>query len=317
MAMTLAELAPITPDPLVRGITEIFVQESPILDRLPLKQIAGNAFAYSSELTLPGVAFRSVNEAYTESTGTFNQATETLSILGGDADVDTYLVKTGGNLYDLRAVQSALKVKAASYAFQDTFFNGDVAVNPKAFDGLKKRLVGAQVISSGANGAAINTDANARNNFFDKLDELLSLVKGINGSNGAIYANNAVQAKIRSAGRQLGGTDMFKEALTGKNVLTYNGIPVLDPGDTAAGVRILAQTETQGTSNLASSVYAVKFGSDVGDAGVTGITNGGISVRDLGEIDAKPVYRTRIEFFCGMAVFGGKAAARLTGVLGS
>ena len=32
-------------------------------------------------------------------------------------------------------------------------------------------------------------------------------------------------------------------------------------------------------------------------------------VTDLGEVSDKPVYRTRIEFYCGMASFGGKAAA--------
>ena len=66
---------------------------------------------------------------------------------------------------------------------------------------------------------------------------------------------------------------------------------------------------------VAGAAIAVKFGQDEGDAGVTGLTNGGVSVRDLGEIDAKPAFRTRIEFFCGVGVFGGKAAARSTGWL--
>ncbi|MDQ0931850.1 hypothetical protein [Streptomyces turgidiscabies] len=36
---------------------------------------------------------------------------------------------------------------------------------------------------------------------------------------------------------------------------------------------------------------------------------------DLGEAHDKPVYRTRIDFYCGLALFGGKAAARLAGVV--
>jgi len=40
-------------------------------------------------------------------------------------------------------------------------------------------------------------------------------------------------------------------------------------------------------------------------------------VRDLGEIDEKPVFRTRIEWYCGMAVFHPRAAARLKGVVRS
>lgn len=316
MAVTLAQAAVLSENDLQRGVIETFVQESPVLDRLPLMPIEGNAYAYNEEATLPGVAFRSVNEAYVESTGTFNQKTESLVILGGDADVDRFIVQTRGNLNDQRAVQTRLKVKAASYKFQDTFFNGDVAVDAKSFDGLKKRLTGAQVIDYATNGAGVNVDDATRNGFFDALENLLAAVPGINGSNGAIYANASILGKIRSAGRRVGGTEMFSEDMTGKRVLTWQGIPILDPGANAAGTSILAQTEVQGTSGAtASSIYAVKFGEDETDGGVTGLTNGGVMVDDLGFLQSQPVYRTRIEFYCGLGVFGGKAAARLRGVL--
>jgi hypothetical protein len=199
MAVTLAQAAVLSSNDLQRGVLETFVQTSPVLDRLPLITINGNAYAYNQEATLPGVAFRSVNEAYTESTGTFNQLTESLVILGGDADVDRFIVQTRGNLADQRAVQTALKVKAASYKFQDAFFNGDTAVDAKSFDGLKKRLTGAQVISAATNGAGVNADAATRSAFFDRLDDLLAAVPGINPANGAIYANAAILSKFRSA----------------------------------------------------------------------------------------------------------------------
>jgi len=311
MAVTLPQAAVLSQNNLQRGVIETFVQESVILDRLPLMGIEGNAYAYNKEATLPGVQFRSVNEAYTESTGTFVQATESLVIMGGDADVDTFIVKTRGNLNDQRASQTRLKVKAASYFFQDNFFNGDVTVNPKGFDGLKKRLVGAQIITAGTNGIPIlgngTTDAQA---WFDALDALLAQCPGAD----VIYANSFVQAKTRSAGRRLGGVDTFREDTTGKRVMTWNGVPMLDPGDNLAGAPILPFTETVGTSADTSSVYAVKFGQDEGDGGTTGLDNGGISVRDLGEIQSQPVFRTRIEWFCGLATFSGKAAARLRGV---
>ncbi len=318
MAVTLVESAKLSQNDLQRGVIETFVQSSPILDRIPFMGIEGNAYAYNEEATLPGVAFRAVNEAYVESTGTVNQKTESLVILGGDADVDKFIVQTRGNLNDQRAVQTAMKVKSASYKFQDTFFNGDVSVDTKAFDGLKKRLTGAQVIDAGTNGAPVlGNGASDAQAFFDALDALVAAVPGISGENGAIYANAAVQSKIRSAGRRLGGVEMVREDLTGKRVLQWNGIPVLDPGATAAGVNILPQTETQGSSSAASSVYAVKFGNDEGDQAVTGLTNGGVQVYDLGELQEKPAYRTRIEFYTGLAIFGGKAAARLRGVLAS
>lgn len=319
MAITLVEAAKLSQNTLRRGVLETFVQNSPILDRIPFMDIEGNAFAYDEEGTLPGVAFRAVNAAYAESTGTVNQKTESLVILGGDADVDKFIVQTRGNLNDQRAVQTALKVKAASYFFQDKFFNGDTAVDTNGFDGLKKRLTGGQVIPTATNGAPVvgngTTDTHA---FFDALDNLLAQVGGIDGTNGALYANASILAKIRSAGRRVGGVDIVREDLTGKRVLQYNGIPVLDPGSNAAGTVILPQTETQGTAaGTVSSIYAVKFGNSEGDQAVTGLTNGGVQVYDLGELQAQPAYRTRIEFYTGVGVFGGKAAARLTGVLNS
>lgn len=318
MAITLVEAAKLSQNMLQKGVLETFVQSSSVLDRIPFMEIEGNAFAYNEEGTLPGVEFRAVNGTYSESTGTVNQKTETLTILGGDADVDTFIQKTRSNFNDQRAVQTAMKVKAASYKFQDTFINGDVGVDANSFDGLKKRLIGGQVLSApGTNGSPIfgtNADTEA---FWAAMDDLIAAVPGLNGSNGAIYAPTKLLGKIRSAGRRAGGTEIVQEDLTGKRVLQWNGIPVLELGTTAAGVDILPLTETKGSSSVTGSLYAVRFGEDEGDQGVTGLTNGGVDVRDLGEQQVKPAFRTRIEFFCGVGVFGGKAAARSTGWLNS
>lgn len=315
MAVTLAQAAVMSQNQLSRSVMEMFVIESSVLDRIPMMNIEGNAYAYNREATLPGVAFRSVNEAYVESTGTFVQASETLSILGGDADVDRFIVQTRGNLYDQRALQTRAKVKAAAYKYQDTFINGDVSVDSKSFDGLKKRLTGGQVLSSGTNGAPIvgngTTDPQT---FLDNLDALFGAVAG--GPDVA-YANRQVVARILAAGRRVGGADIVRSDQTGKREVQWNGVPIVDIGTRADGTLIIPQTETQGSSSVASSIYAVKFGNDESDQAVTGLTNGGVQVYDLGEVSDKPVYRTRLEFYCGLATFGGAAAARLTGVLAS
>lgn len=318
MAITLTEAAKLSTTDLQKGVLETFVQTSPVLDRIPMLEIEGNAYAYNSEATLPGVEFRAVNGSYSESTGTVNQKSETLAILGGDADVDRFIQQTRSNLNDQRATQTAMKVKAISYKFQDTFINGDSSTDANGFDGLKKRLTGNQVIDAGTNGLPVVGSSNADiHAFLDKLDELLAAVPGINGTNGAIYANAKIIRKIASALRHVSLDAVLMEDIAGKRAIQWNGIPILDLGTTAAAspVDILPLTETQGTSHESSSIYAVKFGADEGDQAVTGLTNGGVQVEDLGQLQSKPAYRTRIEFYCGMAVFGGKAAARLKGVL--
>lgn len=307
MAVTLAQAALLSENDLQRGVIETFVQESPVLDRLPLMEIQGNAYAYNEEATLPGVAFRSVNEAYVESTGTVNQKSESLVILGGDADVDRFIVQTRGNLNDQRAEQTGLKVKAASYKFQDHFINGDVAVDTKGFDGLKKRLTGAQVIDAATNGLG---PVAGGHDFFDALQ---TLVDAVPGGPDVLYANRSVIGRIASSARRL-NVDVMSEVVNGRYVVRWNGIPVQDLGDNLAGTAVLPLTETQGTATNASSIYAVRFGQGPGDQAVTGLTNGGVMVDDLGLLQSQPVYRTRIEFYCGLAVFG-RGAARLRGVL--
>ncbi|MFT8639027.1 major capsid protein [Bifidobacterium sp.] len=321
MSLTLAEAAKLSQSSLKRGVLETFVQESPILDRIPFLSIEGNAYSYNEELTLPGVAFRAVNGSYPESTGTVNQKSETLVILGGDADVDRFIQKTRSNLNDQRATQTAMKVKAMSYKFQDTFFNGDTGSDPNGFDGLKKRLTGNQVLSAPnvLTGIPIlgngGTDVHA---FLDALDRLLASVPGITPANGAIYMNGDLMGKYRSALRHVGYDTTLQQDVHGKRVLQWNGISVLDAGLNPDGTKILPNTEEIGVSTTkltdTASVYAVRFGNDEGDQAVTGLTNGGVDVQDLGQLQEKPSYRTRIEFYTGLAVFGGKAAARLTGV---
>ncbi|MFI1828780.1 hypothetical protein ACH41E_20365 [Streptomyces sp. NPDC020412] len=70
---------------------ETFVQESSILDRLPLISFEGAAYAYNEESAFPSVSFQAANEAYPESTGSVNQRIETLAILAGDAYVDRFI----------------------------------------------------------------------------------------------------------------------------------------------------------------------------------------------------------------------------------
>ena len=310
MALTLAESAKFSTDQLLVGTIESFVQEAVVLDRLPLITVQGNAYTYNQEASLPGVAFRAVNSAYAESTGVVNPVSETLKILGGDIDVDRFLVQTRGNLHDLRAEQTAMKLKAMNYAFNESFINGDGASNN--ITGLKARLTGVQVISAATNGLPIvSTTDDARHAFMDKVDETLAAVQG--GAD-VIYVNSAIRSKLRSAARRLGFWDKSTDAF-GRVVELYNGIPIQDIGQDSSGTDIIGVAETQGSSNATSSLYAVKFSASEGSVGVAGINNGGMQVTDLGECSDKAVYRTRVELYVGLALFGGRSAARLKGIL--
>lgn len=315
MAMTLADAQTVSPDPRIPGVLRV-LNTSNVMNRVPFEPVEGGAFTYNQEATLPAAAFRAVNAGYTESTGTFTNATETLVILGGEYVVDRYLERTrSGGIGSLVAEQRDMKTRSVAAKWADAFFNGDTAVDANSFNGLKKRLTGGQVLSSGTNGAAINTDATTRTAFFNRLDELLALVPGAN----AIYANRQVIAQVRIAFRNATIQNMTIDTLTGRpqEVPTWQGIPILDAGNKADQTQILPQTETQGASSVASSIYAVRFTDTLGEQGVVGLTNGGLQVDPPVQLETKPSYMGRIEFYTGLALLGPNPAARLTGVLAS
>jgi hypothetical protein len=302
MAVTLAQSATLSSNMIQRGVIETFIENSPVLDRLPLMEIEGNAYAYRRENALPGIAFRAVNAAYTESTGAFSELTESLAIMGGEADVDRFIQQTRSNFEDQRAAQLRLKTKALAYKFNETFFEGDIAVDANSFDGLRKRLTGNQVVTAGANGATLT---------LDMIDDLISRVVG---GPDVIYANSFMIRKINALLRASGVTVMVTDLADARRLATsYAGIPIVDPGVAADGTTdILNFDETQGTdTTIDTSIYAVRFGEE---EFVSGLTNGGVQVDDLGLLESKPAYRTRVEFYCGMAIFNGKAAARLKGL---
>lgn len=300
MAVTLVQAQAASTNMLQRGVIQVFIDESPVLSRLPFMEIEGNAYQYTKESSLPGIAFRAVNAAYTESTGAVVNATVGLKIFGGDADVDRFIARTMGNLNDQRALQTRLKAKAAAIFFTQNFFSGNSGTNPDSFDGLQTMLTGAQVLTAATNGAALT---------LTMLDDLIAAVVG---GPDVIYMNDWTIRKVNALVRATGQTNLVSQEQFGRQVFFYAGIPLVDPGlATDGSTRILPFTETQGTDTTTASAYAVKFGEQ---EFISGITNGGIDVYDLGELETKPVYRTRIEAYMAIANFNGKAAARLKGI---
>lgn len=305
MAITLVEAAKLSNNTLQRGVIELFARNSAVLELLPFMDIEGNAYLYNQEETLPGVAFRAVNEGYQESHGTVTQKTAKLVIAGGDVDVDRFIVRTRSNINDQRAIQTELKVKALSLAWTKTFFKGDTAVDPKAFDGLQKLLSqgpASQVIDAkpdGSGGAELT---------ITMLDELIDAVEG---EPDVIFCSKAMRREIKRVIQNHNGYSESEYDAFGRRVMTYGGIPIRVIEHDETGAEILGFNETVGSDTNTASIYAVKFGPE---QYVCGLQNGGIEVMDLGQLDEKPAYRTRIEWYSSIAMFHPRAAARLRGV---
>jgi hypothetical protein len=297
-ALTLVEAAKLeTGDVIRQAIIELYAGSSDILMTLPFEDIAGNALKYNRESSLPGVGFRGVNESYTPSTGILNPMTETLVIAGGDLDVDTFIVKTQG--IKQRAVQEAMKVRALALAWTKKFIKGDTASDPREFDGLQVRIVGDQKVQAGttANGSALSMFV---------LDTAIS--QTLNPTH--LIMNKRMRDRFTQAARTttVGGYITTTLDAFGRTVTMYNGLPILVVDLDNEGNAILPFTEacTSGTAT-GCSIYIVSMGSDA----LTGLQNGGPDVRDLGELQGEPKFRTRVEWFPGLAIYNGRSATRL------
>lgn len=298
MALTLIEAAKLHKgEALKSAIIEFYAGSSDILQFCPFEEINGNALRYNREDILPGVGFRGVNEAYTESTGVLNPLVEVLTIAGGDLDIDKFIVKTMG--IDQRAVQEKMKVRALGLAWTKKFVKGDSSSDPREFDGLQVRATGDQVISAGttANGAALSLYT---------LDQAID--QTLNPTH--LIMNKTMRRRLTQAARStsIGGFISWDQDAFGNQIARYKDLPILIVDLDNAGSAILPFTEAaySGTAT-ATSIYVVSMG----DGMLTGIQNDKIDVYDLGELQTKPALRTRVEWFSGIAAFHGRCITRL------
>ena len=301
MSITLLEAAKLVQNPLQRGVIEIFPRVSPVIERLPFFNVNGQAYVYNQEKTLPGIGFRGINGSYTESTGVLNPVTERLYVLGGISAVDRALVKTQGNVNNLRATYDGMKAKAAALEFTKKFFKGSSETDPNEFDGLEERLTGGQVINAGntSGGDALTTD---------KLDEMIDAVQG---TPDVLFMNKTMRRKVNALMRAAGqATEAVSDAF-GRRLSSYAGIPIAVIEEDKDGNAIFPFTEDNpgGGTAASTSIYAVRFGAA---EWVSGLQAGAMDVVDLGLNSTK--FETLIEWICGMGVFHPKAAARLRGI---
>jgi HK97 family phage major capsid protein len=293
MALTLAEASKLSNDVLLVGVIETIIKDSPVLQVLPFIEIVGNGLTYNRESTAATASFYDVGDTWTESTPTFTQVTATLKIMGGDADIDNYLVATRSNVQDLEAAVIELKAKAVRDLFEQTFISGDSSTNPKAFDGIDKLCQSGQMLSMGVNGGSLT---------LDKLDELVDTVKG--GKPELLLMSRRSRRIINKLGRTAGTFLESDRDQFGQMVQYYDGIPL--------GVSdYIPDNQTVGTSTDCSTIYALQFG----EGALAGLTGpGGLQVERVGSLEQKDASRSRIKWYTATALFNTLKLAKLVGV---
>lgn len=270
--MTLAQSSKLTNDTLQAGVVETMATESKLLAVLPFMNVEGHGYSYNVETSMGEAQFRNVKEGYNASEIGTNRETEYLTILGDEAVVDTFQMEVHTNINDLMAVETALKSKAVAHKYEKTFING--TGEAKDFKGLLARVKGTA------------QEINATEDLVADIDELLDMVQG--GAD-ALIMNKKTRRELTAKARAY---VTYKHNEFGKQVAYFGDVAIVD---------VESEIVADGY------VLAVKFGVHEAVAGLQ--SKSGVMVKKLGELGETPNVKTRIEWFCGMAVFNPKAVA--------
>lgn len=265
MAVTLVEAKKNVQDDLQIGIIDEFRKSNFLWDTLTFDDVVsptgGGAtltYAYTRLLTQPTASFREINHEYTPQEVTRQKFTADLAVFGGAFEIDRIIANMGG-IVDEVQLQLQQKIKAASALFNETVINGDSALGTHAFDGLEKALKGSSTeINATGQAIDLSTSDKVTENavkFLDQLDEFLS---ALDGRPGALMGNSKLINKIKAVARR---TSMYTQTddAFGRQVSTYDGIPLIDLGEKAGSNEDVVPTKAgDGTTSL----YAVRFGLD-------------------------------------------------------
>jgi hypothetical protein len=299
MGLTLLEAAKSERDPARLAVIRELA-EGELMRVIPFQDVEGEGVFYDVEQELPSVGFRGINETLDASYGVLNPQSERLKVLGAEVDVDTSIIDMRGP--DAVGDQVRMKVTSMRMTFEDQFINGDESANPRSFDGLKRRINAGSSQAINMNGALS----------LSALDELIDACDAMGGQK-VLIMNKKMRRRLNTASRatSIGGFINYELDSFGRRVTQYGDVPIIVTDTNAQNQPVQPFTETSSST----SIYCVAMG-DLLTTAIQGRCRGqfGISVRAMGEVPDAPVDRTRIEWYCGMAVYNGRSAARLYGV---
>lgn len=307
MALLAAEALKLSNNDLIRGIVEEIIDVDDTFSLLPFVQTEGKAFVYNRENSLATAQFIVPNVDVPESATSFTEVSVTLRILIGDVDVDNFLNTTLSDTNSQKAVQIAHKAKAIARKFSQNFvagvastaydlsaLGGGASVTNVEFDGIDTLC--QNTVTNGTNGGALT---------FDKLDELIDKVKL--GPDALVMSRRTIRDYKKLNRAVTSVSPEYIQLANGRNALAYSGVPILMN-------EFISEAKTVGSSTDCSTVYAARFNEVDGVHGLYGGPNAGFQVIEIGQLEKRDATRTRVRWYCAIALRATHALAKLTGI---
>lgn len=292
MAVTLAELAELSPNKVVQGFINELVTDSFILSQLQfddcLSATGTSNLVYQYNRMIEGMEakFRALNTEPTKTDSKEKAITVTPGILSGAFDIDRVAKAANESLYQEKLTE--LK-NAIIRGFGNAFIKGDKTVDANGFDGLSKALSGTSTeLVSAVDLSAVTKDSALA--FANEMDVMLG---ELTRDPDVIMVSKAMKSRMNAICRILGINAVTMDT-AGHRIQVWDGIRI-------------EECKGQGVTN--NDVYAMCLGME----DLHGITlkEDAISV-NLPNWDAPGAVKTiDAEFVCGVALRKTKAAGVL------
>lgn len=313
--LSLTNAAVVTSAPESVGIRMMIEEENPILDFMTMVPTpeGSSGHKWFEETNQGTAAFRAINGSYTANHAQLRPYQETVAILGGEVGIDIAIPRLYGNDLPGGIMQYQLnaKARAAFRKFEETVFEGDVGVDPNAFDGFRvratERTMEFDATGSGTDRAELT---------LAMLDEVLDAVVGTK----VIHTNQFLRRKINALMRAAGQAREMVGGEFGRQFETYAGNPIVIQERRNDMSTILGFDEDPGDGgDDASSIYVAHYGGPDEDQAVMGLVGYGgawdaYMLNGNGGTQDAPVDKARLEVYVGLAVHGNRGLARLKGV---
>jgi hypothetical protein len=280
-----------------------------ILEYAEFYQIVGNGDMPRKKATAAGGQFRALNDNWNTNQVSPEFGTVNLKIFGDIVEVDKAHERRAGDIISERARQLVNFAEEFGKNFQNEFFNGKTANNPKSWNGLISLIPAQQIIYGAENGLQVlagnSEEASLSKQIF--LEKLRKLITMVDGGAQVLYMNEDVWTRLTTIAAEY---ISWQKNDFGNMIPYFGGVPIRAGGYSSNGNFIIPANETIGTFNNASSVYAMRFGEK---KDLTIATSNGLNIEDLDLVNNH--YVDNVELDADLCLLNNRAVAALKGII--
>lgn len=284
-ALDIASAGDALHQPLVdRVIQELIEVNNPIRKNLPRKPGSGTEYILNQRTARGTGAFVNDTEEPTDTNSSYAQKKFPFKTIVHRGKPTRKLQAVGRSLLDIEAEEVESGLQVIRDTEENALINGDSAVNPKEFNGLRKLIPVGQVADAGVQPLTL-----------DRLDEAIDLNRGV--ANMIIMSkkgNRKLNALLQAQQRFVDTT----EVNGGFRVQVYNGIPIF---------RSIFITDDQGVGNNETDIFILD---------TNGVWVGELTALKMERLAKKSSQFTEFDIFEDIALVLGNdlKSSRLAGI---